>query len=158
MTANNNTQVVDTKTVESVTGSVYPEEFRGPCDLRSKQALGNAVGLSKMGINQVKLPPGSWSSIRHWHANEDEFIYVLEGEITLITDEGEQTLGPNTVAGFPAGIQNGHHLINNSDAAAVYLEVGSRPDHDHVTYPDVDLQLKKEIGVYHFAHDDGTPY
>lgn len=111
---------IDPKSVPVRIGSsVYPKQFRKPVEGRSKQALGDAVGLRNFGVNLTRLAAGAWSSIRHWHTRQDEFIYVLEGEITLVTDDGEQVLGPGMVAGFPAGTPNGHHLINR----------GSRPRH-----------------------------
>ena len=145
---------LDPATVPSRTGTAYPEPFGAPCAARSKQALGNELGLQAFGVNLVRLPPGSWSSQRHWHTREDEFVFVLEGEITLVTDVGEQRLRPGMAAGFPAGKADGHHLVNHTDRVAVYLEVGDRTPEDEVTYPDIDLRhadLK-------FRHKHGEPY
>jgi len=137
-------------------GSGYPSPFDEPCRLRKRWRLGDAAGLTQFGVNLMRLPPGAWSSQRHWHAEEDEFVWVLEGEVVLVADEGEQTLRPGDCAGFPAGVANGHQLQNRSDRDAVVLEVGSRRPSDEVCdYPDIDLVLKPEVG---FVHRDGRPY
>jgi uncharacterized cupin superfamily protein len=117
---------LDPDSVTPRVGSIYPAPFAEPLKGREKRALGDAAGLSQFGVNLVTLQPGAWSSQRHWHENEDEFIYVLEGEVTLITDAGEQVLKPGLAAGFPAGKTNGHHLVNRSDKPARYFEVGTR--------------------------------
>jgi len=104
------------------------------------------------------LPPGQASAQRHWHTREDEFVYVLEGELVLVTDAGEQMLYPGMIAGFPAGVENGHHLINRSDSAAVYLEVGTRDAMDECDYPDIDMLVRIVDGRDRFVHKDGTPY
>jgi len=106
----------------------------------------------------VTLAPGSWSSQRHWHTNEDEFIYVLEGEVTLVTDGGETLLGPGMAAGFPAGKPDGHHLINRSGRPARYLEVGTRADTEVAQYSDIDMVARKEGGRFVFMHKNGEPY
>jgi len=139
-------------------GSGYPYPYSEPCNDREKRALGDAFGLTDFGVNLVELPPGSWSSQRHWHSEEDELIYVLKGRPTLVTDEGRTPLEPGMCAGFPAGSTNGHHLVNDTDDPVVYLEVGSRRDGDDVDYPDIDMQIRSRgLGVG-FAHKDGTPY
>ena len=121
--------------------------------------MGDALGLTAYGVNLVRLPPGALSSQRHWHSHEDEFVYVLEGELTLVSDAGEQVLTPGMVAGFPAGKADGHHMINNSEAWAVYLEVGSRSDDDACHYPDIDLFLTSEAsGGRRFTRKNGAPY
>jgi uncharacterized cupin superfamily protein len=122
---------------------------------RMKQVLGEAVGLKNFGVNLVRLEPGVWSSIRHWHTHEDEFVYVLSGEITLITDAGERVLRPGMAAGFPAGISNGHHLVNRTDEIVAYLEVGDRKVEDDCYYPDADLQYRHQDGG--FTRKDGMP-
>jgi uncharacterized cupin superfamily protein len=104
--------VIDPTVVEARTGSAYPEQFKPVSEGREKQALGNLAGLTQFGVNLTRLKPGAASALRHWHVEEDEFIYVLEGEATLITDAGEQVLGPGMAAGFPAGKADGHHLVN----------------------------------------------
>ena len=149
---------LDPETVEVWTGSTYPEPFAAECRARQKRALGDAVGLKNFGVNLVRMAPGVWSSQRHWHSAQDEFVYVLEGEVVLVTDAGEQTLTPGMAAGFPAGSGDGHHLVNRSDADAVYLEVGDRAQGDDVDYPDVDMLARWVDGVRKFVRKDGTPY
>lgn len=153
-----NLPALDPGAVPERTGSRYPAAFQGPETKRTKQALGDAVGLTHYGINLVRMPPGSWSSIRHWHANEDEFIFVLDGELVLVTDGGEQVLGPGAAAGFPAGRADGHHLINHGTATAVYLEVGDRSAEEVVTYPDSDLMLRRGPEGRVFTNRKGEPY
>jgi len=140
-------------------GSSYPEPWRRSCGEREKQALGDAAGLTAYGVNLVRLPPGALSSQRHWHSHEEEFVYLLEGELTLVTDAGEQQLSAGMCAGFPAGSGDGHHLVNNSDAWAVYLEIGDRSDDDEVVYPDIDLFLPSaSSGKRGFTRKNGEPY
>ena len=140
-----------------VTGSRYPAPFDAPCAARTRQRLGDAAGLTDFGVNLLRLPPGVWSSQRHWHTAEDEFLYVLEGEVTLVTDAGEQILKRGDCAGFKAGVADGHHLQNRSQSEAVVLEVGSRKAvDDEVDYSDIDLRFLKGRGG--FSHKDGTPY
>jgi uncharacterized cupin superfamily protein len=117
---------LDPTSVQPRRGGIYPASFGDPLAGREKRALGDQLDLTQFGVNLVTLTPGAWSSQRHWHKNEDEFIYILEGEVTLVTDDGERILGPGMAAGFPAGKTDGHHLINRTDCAALYLEVGSR--------------------------------
>jgi uncharacterized cupin superfamily protein len=150
---------LDPKAVAAATGSGYPEPYRAAVAGRSKQRLGNALGLKNFGVNLVRLPPGVASSQRHWHSAEDEFIYMLEGELQLVTDAGSQTLTPGMAAGFPAGKADGHQLINRSKSDAVYLEVGdSRPGADEVEYPDIDLRAIRLEGKDVFVHKDGKPW
>ena len=138
-------------------GSGYPAPFDTPCLGRRRWALGDIAGLTQFGVNLLRLPPNQWSSQRHWHLAEDEFVYVLEGEVVLVTDVGDQAMGPGDCAGFRAGAADGHHLQNRSDKEAVLLEVGSRrPDDDAGAYPDIDLALPTGRGGY--THKDGTPY
>jgi uncharacterized cupin superfamily protein len=137
-------------------GSGYPEPFQPTARDRTKLMLGDVAGLTDFGVNLTRLPPGSWSSQRHWHSHEDEFVYILEGELVLVTDAGEQVMKPGDCAGFPHGAADGHCLINRSSADAVYLEVGSRrTGQDACTYPDVDM-LRTAAGK--FVHKDGAPY
>lgn len=139
-------------------GTRYPASLAAPCAERRKKALGDMVGLSHFGVNLVELPPGSHSSLRHWHSAEDEFVYILEGEATLITDQGEQPLGPGMAAGFPAGQANGHHLVNRSQAPVRYLEVGDRATgEDRVEYADVDLRIVRRPGSRTVTRRDGSP-
>ncbi|ACM26925.1 cupin domain-containing protein [Rhizobium rhizogenes] len=137
-------------------GSGYPAPFDAPLVERIRQRLGNAGGLTDFGINLMHLPPGNWSSQRHWHSHEDEFVYVLEGELTLIEDEGETVLRAGDCAAFPKGTGNGHHMINRSDATAVYLEIGSRQPADITTCSDIDMMSTNADG--RFVHKDGTAY
>src|SRR5687768_2161744 len=138
--------------------SGYPEPFRARVLPREKRALGDALGLTKIGVNLTTLPPGKESSMRHFHTHEDELVYVLEGEVVLRTDESEQVLTAGTCAGFPAGSRNGHQLVNRSDRPARYLEISNRDEEDSAEYPDVDLAYHKQPGVVLFAHKDGKPY
>ncbi len=137
-------------------GSDYPAPFDRPVAPRLRQRLGDAAGLTQFGVNRLQIPPGSWSAQRHWHSHEDEFVYVLSGELVLVTDSGEQVMRAGDCAAFPANAANGHHLVNRSDAAAVCLEVGSRNASDFVVYPDIDLVF--DAAADRFAHRDGTPY
>lgn len=138
-------------------GSGYPPPFDEPCKARKRWRLGQAVGLTQFGVNLLHLMPGAWSSQRHWHTAEDEFIWVLEGEIVLVTDEGEQILRANEAAGFAAGVANGHHLQNRSHRVAVVLEIGSRrPQDDGCDYPDIDMVI--DPGSDTFRHRDGRAY
>ena len=139
-------------------GTNYPASLAEPCAARRKRALGDALGLSHFGVNIVELPPETMSSLRHWHENEDEFIYVLEGEIALVTDAGEQKLGPGMAAGFPAGKADGHHLINRGERTAAYLEVGGRAENEKVEYSDVDLRLQRRGGERLLTKRNGEPY
>ncbi len=140
------------------TGTDYPAPFDAPVKARKKRALGDAFGLDGFGVNLVTLLPGTWSSQRHWHSEEDEFIYILEGQLVLVTDAGETPMSPGRFAGFPKGDADGHHLINRSDAAAVYLEVGGRYAYDLVNYPDINLRVVIADGEQRYVRDDGTPY
>jgi uncharacterized cupin superfamily protein len=117
---------IDALTLEPRIGAPYPAPYDVPCALREKRALGDAFGLNNFGVNLVRLPPGCASSQRHWHSRQDELIYVLEGEPTLVTDAGEQRLTPGMTAGFRAGVADGHVLVNRTPRDAVYLEVGDR--------------------------------
>ena len=121
--------------------SGYPEPYRSRVLPREKRRLGDALGLTRIGVNRTVLPPGKESSMRHWHTHEDEFIYVLEGEVMLRTDAGEQRLTAGMCAGFPAGSKDGHQLINRSAAPAVYLEISNRDPQDVAEYSDKDVDL-----------------
>jgi len=136
--------VTDPESLPARTGTPYPPHLDEPCAGRVRRALGNAVGIHAFGVNLTELPPGTWSSQRHWHTRQDEFIYVLEGEITLVTDAGETLLKAGMFAGFPAGKPDGHHLINKSDRMARYIDIGDRPAGDAAHYPDVDMAVKYE--------------
>lgn len=142
-------------TVEGRTGSLYPVEFQDVVAGRLKRRLGDALGLSDFGVNLVELPPGASSALRHWHSAEDEFVYVLSGVLTLVTDAGAQELPAGTCAGFAKNTADGHCLRNDSGAPASYLEIGSRNPADRVVYPDVDMVAERRVV---FAHKDGEPY
>jgi uncharacterized cupin superfamily protein len=145
---------IDPKTTRASVGSGYPPPYGAPCAARVRNRLGDAVGLTDFGVNLLRLPPGTWSSQRHWHTAEDEFVYVLEGEVVLVTDAGEETLRPGDCAGFKAGIEDGHHLQNRSQADVVLLEVGSRKAEDAGDYPDIDLRFSPDG----YTHKDGRPF
>jgi uncharacterized cupin superfamily protein len=148
---------IDVSKVTAVTGSKYPAPFDAACAARIRQRLGDAAELTDFGVNLLRLPAGAWSSQRHWHSAEDEFVYILEGEVILVTDAGEESLQAGDCAGFKAGIKDGHHLQNRSRQDAVVLEIGSRkPAEDEGEYPDIDLCFQKNRAGY--AHRDGTPY
>lgn len=138
--------------------SSYPEPFAHSVQGRTKRALGDVFGLSNFGVNLTTLAPGSVSSLRHSHSVQDEFIYVLRGEPTLITNAGETRLAPGMCAGFRAGTGNGHHLVNHTEFDVVYLEVGDRTPGDTVDYPDDDLRAVRHGAAWKFLHKDGTPY
>jgi len=148
---------IDVTAVPVRTGSNYPPPFNLPCMALSRQQLGDAAGLSDFGVNRVRLPPGAWSSQRHWHTVEDEFVFVLEGEVVLVTDSGEETLRAGECAGFKAGVKDGHHLQNRSDRDALVLDIGSRRvADDEGEYSDIDMVFLKGDGGY--AYKDGRPY
>lgn len=139
-------------------GTIYPKPLEEGFEGRLKRALTGRLGLTQFGVNLTTLEPGAKSSHRHWHANEDEFLYVLQGELVLITMDGEQILKPSMAVGFPAGDENGHHLVNRSNEPATYLEIGTRSKDEDATYPDVDLVATKRDGKYRFFHKNGEPY
>ncbi|MEL6555006.1 MAG: cupin domain-containing protein [Cyanobacteria bacterium J06621_11] len=150
---------IDLDSIPVETGTTYPEAFRSFVAGRSRQRVGNAAGLKSFGVNLTTLQPGSQSALRHWHSAQDEFIYIVEGELVLVTDAGEQLLKPGDMAGFAAGIENGHHLVNRSEAAATYLEIGDRTKPDQGNYPDQDLVcMPTDSGTTQFIHKDGSPY
>jgi uncharacterized cupin superfamily protein len=150
--------IIDPTNVLETTSSNYPQQFKPAVAGRVKKRLGNAAGLKNFGVNLVRLAPGSCSALRHWHSRQDEFIYVLEGEITLVTNSGEQVLKPGIAAGFPAGEADGHHLVNRTDADVVYLEMGDRTDGDSANYPDDDLIAKANGTGWIFTHKNGEIY
>jgi uncharacterized cupin superfamily protein len=149
---------LDPADVPDKRSSSYPEPFRSRMGERSKRRLGDACGLTKFGVNLVTLAPGAQSALRHWHTLEDEFVWVLEGEVTLVTNAGEQVLGAGTCAGYPAGARDAHHFVNRSGAVARYLEIGNRVEGDNAFYPDDDLMWgEDEQGVF-AARKDGRRY
>ncbi len=151
--------IIDLSSVPVSQGTGYPAPFKAAVAGRSRQRVGNAAGLTNFGVNLTTLAPGAQSALRHWHSHQDEFIYVVSGELTLVTDSGANLLTPGMMAAFPAGLANGHHVINRSEAISTYLEIGDRTPGDQAAYPDDDLlALSKEEGGYYFTHRNGTPY
>jgi uncharacterized cupin superfamily protein len=140
------------------TKGVYPQPHRSVTNGREKAALGNIAGLTQFGVNLTRLKPGAASALRHWHEQEDEFIYVLEGELVLIEDDGETVLGPGDCAGFKAGVPNGHQLVNKSQRDARYLEIGTRAATERGHYPDVDLVMERDDQGTRFLRRSGEPY
>ena len=150
---------LDPATVSPRTGSGYPEPFRSRVLPREKRALGDALGLTKIGVNLTTLLPGRESSMRHHHTHEDELVFVLEGEVVLRTEGGEQVLSAGMCAGFPAGSKDAHQLVNRSDQPARYLELSNRDPADGAEYPDDDLRYTKASdGRALFSRKDGSPY
>ncbi|NJD30584.1 MAG: cupin domain-containing protein [Gammaproteobacteria bacterium] len=151
---------IDVQAAPSGAGSRYPAPFDEPCRGRSWRRVGEAAGLNQFGVNLVRLAPGAWSSQRHWHSHEDEFVYVLKGRLVLVTDAGEETLEAGDCAGFPAGKKDGHCLQNRTSQDAEFLVVGSRDDADYVEYSDIDMKLPPggHSGAGGFCRKDGTPY
>lgn len=151
---------IDPATAPTGSGSRYPAPFDAPCCARQWLRLGDAAGLTQFGVNLLTLPPGVWSSQRHWHSHEDEFVWVLEGEVVLVTDAGEATLRAGDCAGFKAGSRESHHLQNRSARDARLLIVGSRNDADHGEYPGIDMKFQagRYSGGGGYVHRDGTPY
>jgi len=139
------------------TGSNYPPPHDAPCASRERRRLGQAGGLTAFGVNHLTLPPGAWSSQRHWHSHEDEFLVVLFGEVVLVTDAGEEVLRPGDCAAFKAGEADGHHLINRSDRDAMVVEVGNdEPERDRTTYSDIDMVFDPDAQAY--LHRDGAAF
>ena len=138
--------------------SNYPEPFASRVAGREKRPLGDIFGLTNFGVNLTRLAPAAASSVRHAHSKQDEFVYILQGTPTLVTDQGETLLAPGMCAGFKAGTGDAHHLINRTGEDVVYLEIGDRTDGDAGTYPDDDLQVVMVEGKWRFTHKDGTPY
>lgn len=147
---------LDLSSIPVMTGTGYPDPFAEAVSGRSRQALGDAGGITQFGVNMVELQPGAASSQRHWHSREDEFVMVVSGELTLITDEGETLMRAGDCAAFPAGRPNGHHLVNRGWGTALFLVVGSRSKEDRATYPDIDLLYDGSTDSY--TRRDGTPY
>ena len=147
---------IDPKTLAVITGTLYPPPFDEPCLSRQRTRLGDVARLTQFGVNLLRLPPGAWSSQRHWHSTEDEFIYVLSGEVTLVTDAGTEVLKAGDCAGFKANDSDGHCLQNRSGADATVLEIGTRDPANNVAYyNDIDMMVKQATG---YTHRDGTPY
>lgn len=149
---------IDIPSLPVRTITIYPRALRTAVEGRSKQALGNAVGLTQFGVNLTRLKPGAASAHRHWHEVEDELVYVLEGELMLVEDEGETVLKTGDAAAFKAGVPNGHHVVNKSKRDALFLEIGTRSPHERAHYPDVDLVGEKTQQGFRFTHKSGEPY
>lgn len=150
---------IDVSKITARTSSLYPAPFLPVVAGREKRVLGNAAGLTQFGVNLTTLKPGAASALRHWHEQEDEFIYIVEGEATLVEDEGETVLKAGDAAGFKANSRNAHQLINKSSRDVVYLEVGTRSKNEVAHYPDVDLAMKyDENGAPVFTRKSGASY
>lgn len=160
MSENNPHQLpaLDPATVSEIRSVGYPEPFESRMGDHRSRRLGEACGLTKLGVNRVTLAPNAQSALRHWHTLEDEFVYVLSGEVTLVTDAGEQLLTSGMCAGYPAGNRDGHHLINQSDQPVLYLEIGSRIEGDSCFYPDDDMMWIDAEDGFRAAHKDGSAY
>jgi uncharacterized cupin superfamily protein len=149
---------IDIANIKIDTHSGYPEPYRQVTIGRERQRLGNAIGLDQFGVNLCRLKPGAQSSQRHWHANEDEFVYILEGEVILHEDGGEIVLHPGHAAGWKAGVANGHCLINRSNRDVVFLEIGTRAKHERVDYPDIDMKVVRDDSGMRYTHKNGKPF
>jgi len=149
---------IDAESLAAVVGTLYPPPYDQPCRTRQRRKLGDAAGLTQFGVNLLVLPPGAWSSQRHWHTKEDEFVYVLSGEVTLVTDAGDEVLRAGDAAGFKAGDSNGHCLQNRSSTEARVLEVGTRVAGDAAFYPDIDMVAPADGKPAMYTRRDGTPY
>jgi len=150
------THKIDLSIVAAEVGSSYPPPFNRPCEGQISQRLARHAGLGLFGVNLTVLEPGAWSSQRHWHSHEDEFVWVLEGTLTLVTDAGEELLQAGDCAAFKRGVPDGHHLVNRSGRPAKILEIGNADPQDRCVYPDIDMVA--EPGVPGYIHRDGTPY
>ena len=149
---------IDISKAEVRVGSGYPAQFKAVCEGREKTRIGDAAGLTQFGVNITRIKPGSFSSLRHWHENEDELIYMLEGELVLVEDEGETVLRPGDAAGWKAGVSNGHHMINRSNRDALYLEIGTRAVRERAHYSDVDLANVRDERGGGFRRKSGEPF
>ena len=148
---------IDPKDLPVSIGTFYPPPYDQPCRARERRRLGDAAGLTQFGVNLLRLAPGVWSSQRHWHTEQDEFVYVISGEVVLVTDEGEEILKAGDCAGFKAGDKDGHHLQNRSNTDALLLEIGTRTPNDSGEYSDIDMAFKMD-GPAMYTRKDGTPY
>jgi len=149
---------IDVTDIAPVIGTLYPPPFDLPCRPRERKKLGDVAGLTQFGVNLLRLPPGAWSSQRHWHTGSDEFVYVVAGEVVLVTDEGEEVLRPGDAAGFKAGDANGHCLRNNSNSEVLVLEIGTRAADDSAHYADIDMVAPAHGKPAIYTHRDGAPY
>jgi uncharacterized cupin superfamily protein len=149
---------IDTTKLQPREGTNYPDAFKHVVKGREKTPLGNAADLSQFGVNLTRLKPGAASALRHWHENEDEFVYILAGELVLIEDGGETIMRPGDCAGFKANVANGHHLVNRTERDALYLEIGTRAPAECAHYPDVDLKFERDETGARILHKNGEPY
>jgi uncharacterized cupin superfamily protein len=151
---------IDKSSAPESCGTRYPPPFDKPCLRRTWRRLGEAAGLTQFGVNLLRLPPGAWSSQRHWHSHEDEFVYVLAGEVVMVTDAGDEALRAGDCAGFKAGVRDGHCLQNRSGEDAEILVIGTRDDADYGEYPDIDMAFSPGhySGASGYRHKDGRPY
>jgi len=149
---------IDTDKIELDTSTNYPAPFNKAVEGRARKRLGRAAGLTQFGVNICTLKPGSASSQRHWHENEDEFVYVLEGEVVLCEDGGETVLKSGDAAGWKAGVPDGHCLINRSHRDAVFIEVGTRAATERATYSDIDMMVVRDEGGFRYTRKNGAPY
>jgi uncharacterized cupin superfamily protein len=147
---------IDLAEVPVGTGSNYPPPFDRPCAAQTYRRLARHAGLTLFGVNLTVIDPGGWSSQRHWHSHEDEFIWVVEGELTLVTDAGQELLRAGDCAAFRRGDPDGHHLVNKSSQPATVLEIGNSDPQDRCVYPDIDMVA--EPGLDGYSHRDGAPY
>ena len=149
---------IDVGTIASIIGTLYPPPFDQPCRARERRKLGDAAGLTQFGVNLLRLAPGVWSGHRHWHTASDEFIYVVSGEVVLVSDDGEEVLRTGDAAGFKAGDANGHSLQNRSKADVDILEIGTRISGDVANYTEIDMVAPADGKPAIYIHRDGTPY
>jgi uncharacterized cupin superfamily protein len=149
---------IDIAKIPLDTRTNYPSPYDRVVFGRERKRLGNAAGLDQFGVNLTTLKPGAASSLRHCHEMEDEFVYILEGEVVLIEDAGEILLKPGDAAGFKADSGNGHHLVNRSTRDVVYLEIGTRSKHERVDYADVDMLVVRDDNGSRYTHKNGEPY
>jgi len=149
---------IDIDKLPSDTRTGYPPPYDRVVVGRERKRLGNAVGLDQFGVNLTRLKPGAASALRHWHEQEDELVFILEGEVALIEDEGEIVLKPGDAAGFKANSRNGHQLVNKSARDVVYLEVGTRSKYERVDYPEADLKVVRDDKGMRYTHKNGEPY
>ena len=152
------TKRIDPAALPPVIGTLYPPPWDHPCRTRERRRLGEPAGLTQFGVNLLRLPPGTWSSQRHWHTGEDEFVYILAGEVVLVTESGEEVLRAGDAAAFKAGEADGHHLQNRSAADVLVLEVGSRNPADETRYPGLDLMAPAHGEPTTYTDLAGNPY
>jgi uncharacterized cupin superfamily protein len=149
---------IDIDGLEPDRSTDYPPPFNKAAEGRSRHRLGLAAGLTQFGVNICTLEPGAFSSLRHWHENEDELVYVLEGEVVLCEDNGETVLKAGEAAAWKAGVPNGHCLVNRSSRDAIFIEIGSHAPKERAHYSDLDMMAVRDKAGEHFTKQDGTRY